>query len=76
MSKRYPCEVCGKFNCSTTHKLIPELESEIKRLKACTDSVGSAAPSEEDLIASGVSFGDWEKGFNAAIEIIERRMFA
>lgn len=50
------------------------LETIIDRLKSCTDSVGASAPSEDDLIAEGVRFGDWEKGFNAAIEIIDRRM--
>ena len=51
-----------------------ELRSEVKRLLACTDGVGSQAPSEEALIAKGIRFRDWEDGFNTAIRIIDQRM--
>ncbi|GLX85068.1 hypothetical protein tloyanaT_13200 [Thalassotalea loyana] len=50
------------------------LIAENKALRKTTFGAGSECDGEEDLTAEGVSFPDFEQGFNAAINIINKRM--
>ena len=53
---------------------IQNLIDENKALRKTTFGAGSECDGEEDLTAEGVSFPDFEQGFNAAINIVNRRM--
>jgi hypothetical protein len=50
------------------------LINENKALRKTTFGAGSECDGEEDLTAEGVSFPDFEQGFNTAIDIVNKRM--
>lgn len=54
---------------------ITKLKNEINRLMRVTHNCGADSLSEDDVIAEGRNFGDWEAGFDAAITVIENRIF-
>lgn len=56
-------------------RTVDSLQAEIDRLMRVTHNCGADSLSEDDVIAEGRNFGDWEAGFDAAITVIENRIF-
>ena len=64
------CHRCNALAFAEANKL----QQKLNNLASTLSNAGRFAPSEEDLIADGVKFADYEKGFNAAASIIERQV--
>lgn len=75
---RNSAESWGNHHCAGELRraiaLVESLLGLVERLKLSTFMVGRSMPTEDDLIQQGVNFGDYERGVNAAVDVIARRI--